>query len=203
MSEAYKFFKKDKDYLKQEQSFLEQYCNDFISWKGLEINSYLREEKTKKEIEQIFQENNANLNEFLESTSRFIDIIKNYSDKHQKYEGDFYTIQRVDDFDERHSLDKRIVSDKGFTLSSVNADIEELDDIYDVNDGWTVITYYEKNNNDSEGLFIGQFIEDYMSNFFDGFCDCAGFFISLPMQKFERQIIDEDNKMILQTPYKE
>ena len=202
MIEAYKFFSKDKDYLKKEQDFLERYCNEFIGWKGLEINSYFRGEKTKQEINEIFQENNANLNEFLENTSKFIDIIKDYSDKNQKYDDDFYTIQRIADFDERHSIDKRIVSDKGFDLSSVNADIKELDDVYDVNDGWTVITYYEKNNG-GNGLFIGQFIEDYMNKSFKDFCDWGGFFISLPMQKFERQIIDEDNKIILQTPYRE
>lgn len=195
MVKAYDFFKKAAN---MEQDFLEEYCVDFISWKGLEMNSYLRGEKTREEVEKVFRENNTDFKQFSRDTEKFINLIKKINNAKNNA---FYTIQRTAELDERHSTDKKIVSDAGFYVASLTADISELDDVYDISDGWTVISFYDKNNQASEGLFIGQFIEDYFNKYYSGFCDWEGLFVVPPMKKFKRKIIDEANKVILQVPY--
>lgn len=195
MVKAYDFFKKGTN---TEQEFLEKYCVDFIGWKGLEMNSYLRGEKTREEVEKVFMENNQRFEQFFKDTEKFTNLIKKINNAKNNT---FYTIQRTNELDERHSTDKKIVSDAGFYVASVTADISELDDVYDVDNGWTVISFYDKDNQASEGLFMGQFIEDYFNKYYDGFCDWEGLFVVPPMRKFKRKIIDETNRIILQTPY--
>ena len=197
---AYEFFKENNESLKNEHDFLNRYAYEFMSWKGLEINSYLRGEKTKQDLENIFMENDSleHLNQLLYDTDKFIGILRKND---LKKNNSFYTIQRINELDERHRVERRVVSDKGFDIASLGAEIEDLDEVYGVDDGWTVITYYDKDNKYGKGLVIGQYIEKYLNKNFDYFIDWECVFISPPMQRFERQIIDENNKVILQTPY--
>ena len=80
-------------------------------------------------------------------------------------------------------------------------DVKLLDDVYGTNDGWTIITLYERNNPANRGIYISGCIEEYHCDDTDYYCDWESALISAPYQKFERYLIDKRNKIIFQKPY--
>lgn len=65
------------------------------------------------------------------------------------------------------------------------------------NSGWTIITMREGSNPANCGIDLS--VPCAESHGFPG--NPNGFFLTAPGQKFERRIIDEKNKIIVQTPY--
>lgn len=111
--------------------------------------------------------------------------------------GDFITARKVNRLHDNDNINKRIVSDKGYTSSTIRTDdlgsIDYALDI-DTDDSWTIITEYHNGNPANHGIALAY------AEIKNGFQDWNEI-INPPHQKFKRNIIDEKNKIIVQEAY--
>ena len=154
------------------------------------INRYLRGKATEQEmraelgdryVDKMLRDMD-NVCEILDNNN----LLKNYV---------FLSVRGVRNLHDNDNINKRIVSDEGFTSSSVGANTTFIQKMYSGDNGWTILTLYEYGNPASTGLYTGYIFED------NGSYDIDQELITMPKQKFERTIIDEQNKIIIQRPY--
>lgn len=152
------------------------------------INKYLRGLCSKEEAIESMGE--YNFNYIMDN----IDDITNILQTNELKSSTFMSIRGVRHLHDNDSIGKRIVSDKGFTSASVGMNSEGLKNIYVGDDGWTIITEYDTGKA-NRGMFLGHALRDVNGG------DFEKELLSAPNQKFERSIIDEERRIIVQRPY--
>ncbi len=111
--------------------------------------------------------------------------------------GDFITARRVSMLYDNDNINKRIVSDKGYTSSTIAVnDLDMIDSVLHIpsDNAWTIITEYRDGDPANKGLSL-----DYAEKVIG--LQSWSEVLSAPKQKFRRKIIDEKNKVIVQVPY--
>lgn len=111
---------------------------------------------------------------------------------------DFITIRRANQLYPNDHIDKRIITDKGYSSSSTQyGNIDMIDDALSINseEGWLIITNYHNGNSANHGMHLGY--GEFMNT---GSRDW-GEVINPPHQKMQRLLIDEHNHVIIQEPY--
>ena len=111
--------------------------------------------------------------------------------------GDFITARKVNKLHDNDNINKRIVSDKGYTSSTIRVDdLKGVDYSLDIDsdDSWTIITEYHNGNPANHGIALGY------AEIKNGFQDWNEI-LNPPYQKFKRKLIDEKNKIIVQEAY--
>lgn len=152
------------------------------------INNYLRGLCSKEEAIESMGEKNFNY------IMNNIDDITGMLQRNELKNSQFISIRGVRHLHDNDSIGKRIVSDKAFTSASVGMNSEGMKNIYIGEDGWTIITEYDAGKA-NRGMFIGHAIRDVNGG------DFEKEILSAPNQKFERSIIDEERRIIIQRPY--
>ena len=102
----------------------------------------------------------------------------------------------TDKFYKEDSLDKLSFTRKGYTSTSVGGDTSDLQKYFKGENGWTVCTVVKKDSG-AKGLFFGNPISEARERFHD-FTDWEAEVNLPPRTRFTRDIIDEENKIIIQ-----
>ena len=152
------------------------------------INNYLRGLCSKEEAIESMGEKNFNY------IMNNIDDITEMLQRNDLKGSSFMSIRGVRHLHDNDGIGKRIVSDKAFTSASVGMNSEGMKSIYVGEDGWTIITEYDTGKA-NRGMFLGYAIRDVNGG------DFEKELLSAPNQKFERSIIDEERRIIVQRPY--
>lgn len=111
--------------------------------------------------------------------------------------GDFFTVRSQNRLHDDDSIDKRIITDKGYTSETIGANLEEVEYSIgiDSSDCWTIVTLYEDGNPANRGAYLGYAERrNEGHNVWEEVLRPIG-------NKSERLIIDEKNKIIVQRPY--
>lgn len=111
--------------------------------------------------------------------------------------GDFITARKVKRLHDNDNINRMIVSDKGYTSSTIRTnDLAGIDYSLEIDpeDSWTIITEYHNGNPANHGIALGY------AEIKNGFQDWDEI-INPPYQKFKRSLIDEKNKIIVQEAY--
>lgn len=190
---SYDFFNYQKDQIISEYGqegwdFFTKYSDLFGSSDGIMLNSMLRGESTH---EDIIKEYGHEVNSFLvDNHERFVNMEKNLSLDNES----FVTTRVVDTLHRNDSIGKKIVQDKGHTSTSMNSDEDYYSTFANTHDCWKIFTVNEKGSG-VKGAFLGNAINErtYDSDF-EREVNYA------PNQRFERIVMDEKNKIIIQKP---
>ncbi len=207
--DSYDFFKKQKNaiikYFNSDigdalyNNFAE-YCDLYASWEGMRLNRYLRGiddfDDFRFELGSDFDVLWGREGAFHED---FCNVVKNND---LSVYDDFFSWRQVDHLHDNDSLDKRIVWDKAHTCASVGMTDEKFKDIFVSDEAWSIFTLHKKGDKSSRGVFMGNAINEARGDsFWGGSSDWEMEMHYAPNQKFERVIIDEKSKLIVQVPY--
>ena len=193
----YSFFESQKEEIlkkfgTEDLYFFNSFIDKFASWRGFALNRYLRglisKEQLKNEI------SGSDYNFLVEQHDRFLKILDGLT----LPEGDFYSVRVADHLHDNDSVDKGITWDKGHTSTTTGAVMDDLsifaDTLSSSNSCWRIITDYSGQSN-VKGAFFGNALLSERATDWEHEVHHA------PMQKFERVLIDEENKIIVQRPY--
>ena len=184
-----------------------------MSGMGMKFNEYLRGKCTKQEfydyLEDKIGDGTAPLwgSTFTKGMTGK-EIGDFFINNHPEYEqicnestlngyGDFITTRQVNRLHDNDNINRRIVSDKGYTSSTVRTDdISSINYSLDIDsdNSWTIITEYHNGNPANHGIALGY------AEIKNGFQDWNEV-INPPYQKFKRGVIDVDNRIIVQEAY--
>ena len=125
----------------------------------------------------------------LENHNRFVEMEKSLPLDRES----FVSLRLVNKLHRNDSIGKKIVSDKGHISTSTTGQIENYEVYGDYMNGWFVFTVNEKGSG-ARGAYFGRGIK-----YSDGY-DWEREVNYVPNQKFERVLIDEENRFIIQKP---
>ena len=196
-----------EDWGEERYKYFVDYCDNFASWRGWDLNKYLRGIRDSRgvwDLNRLKSELGSSMEDMWGHDGGlhddFCDVVAN--NDLSGYD-DFFTVRRFDRLHDNDSLEKKIVWDKGHTCASVgmvNSDFGNFVD--DVDDAWTVFTIHKKGNKASKGAFMGSALNEARGGDWRGDePDWEKELHYAPNQKFERLIIDEKSKIIFQIPY--
>ncbi len=199
--QCYDFFKDQRQKLIKQNGeggyeFFKKFYGIYQSHQYMYINNYLRGRIGKDFLEKCLE---GNFNFISNNFDNFNEPLN--QNKLSVYD-DFFTVRAITKPHDNDALNRRIVKDKAYTSSSVGKNTTELMKGFgDKDEGYLVITYYQKGNKASKGVFVGGVsreidIEKYGINM-----DEEKEVLSPSNQKFERQVIDRENRIIYQIPY--
>ena len=181
---SYSFFDYQKQWIidhygESEWEFVSKYADYFASTDGMEVNYDLRHNNPLGDDNFLRREHD-----------HFISIVKDLPcDKESSV-----NIRVVDSLHRNDGISKKIVSDKAHTSTSAGTHLQELmENFSNSYDAWKIITLVGKDSG-AKGMFFGNSIKETT-----GF-DWERELHFLPNQEFERLVIDEDNKIIIQKP---
>lgn len=200
-NDDYGFFREQRnrlirEYGEEAYDMFGRYADKWATWRGMLVNEYLRGDITKKQLKERFLETGVieDMEFMLDNHSLFVKMCK---ENDLSAYGDFYTVRVTDRLHDNDHLEKRIVWDKGHNSSSSGADIRDLKDSFaKTHNPWTVVTVYEHDNGASRGAFIGDVV-----NLETWGGDWEHEVHTAPNTKFERLLIDETHRIIIQKPY--
>lgn len=181
---SYSFFDYQKQWIidhygESEWDFVSKYADYFASTDGMEVNYDLRHNNPLGEDNFLRREH-----------EHFLNIVRDCPCDRESS----VSIRVVDSLHRNDGISKKIISDKAHTSTSVGTRLSDLiDNFTSTSDAWKIITVVDKNSG-AKGFFFGNGIKETT-----GF-DWERELHFLPNQEFERLVIDEDNKIIIQKP---
>ena len=187
------FFQYQKDYIINNYGtdgwdFFCEYANQYGTSQGWHLNMILRGQKKATDITD--EEGDFYISPFLwENHARFVEMEKNLPLDNE----DLITVRLVSDLHRNDSIGKKVVSDKGHTSTSTTGQIDNYDTYGDPNNAWFVFTLNEKGSG-VHGAYFGNAIREADGYDFEREVNYA------PNQEFERVLIDEKNRFIIQKP---
>ena len=188
--DSYEFFKEQKKeiidkYGDKVWEDFERYAFNFASPYGMELNDVIRNGEFDfwaKEMPNHYMYMNYHM---------FRDIL----DEMSLPDEGFITLRFVNDLHENDGVNRKIVKDKGHFCTSCGSTMDELEEFARRDRGaWMVFTVVSPDD-DVHGGFIGDAVKYATGGF-----DWEKEFNFLPNQKFERDLIDEVNHIIIQHP---
>lgn len=197
---AYDFFASQKDdiidrYGQEGWDFLCEYTNIYATKMGIYMNSYLRGlisfDEFKSSVDNWW--NHKTYDDFgylWDNHDRFVEMLSTID----LPTGNFYSVRVMNHVHDNDSLDKAIVWDKAHTNSTAGAEMYRLGVFADTEFGWKVITDFSGSHN-AKGLFLGNSLREKRGKDWEMEVNFA------PNQKFERVLVDEEHKIIVQRPY--
>lgn len=193
---CYQFFQSQKEeiiekYGPEEWEFMKQYTNSYASKEGKSFNLYKKGLITKEQLLDPEKYNfPMNLTHFLlDNDEHFTNIC---NDLHLQDYPNFYSL-RVARLHDNDGVNKKIVSTRsGHSSATVGDEWEVLNGLHKHDGAWTIVTLYENGNEASTGFFMGNVKTS----------DFEAEIHTVKGNKFKRKIIDEENKIIIQEPYK-
>lgn len=182
-NDSYGFFDYQRDWIIdhygiEEWEFVCKYSDMFASSDGMDLNTDLRDGN-----------NLGDYNFLRREHDHYISIVKNVPCDNE----DCVSLRVMDNLHDNDALNRRIVYDKAHTSSSMGMNMDEFGSFADVMDCWRVFTLVDKDSG-ATGLFYGNPLMEV-----NGF-DWEKELHFLPKQRFERVLIDEENKIIIQRP---
>lgn len=194
--DSFAFFYPQKDeiikkYGEEGWEMMRQYTSAYASFEGKRFNLYKKLGLSK---DWLFEQEKYGMNQskthyLFDNDDKFHEICNSL--KLGDYP-DFYSL-RVGRLHENDGVNKRIVTTgNGHSSATVGENWDMLNILHKVdNTAWTIITVYKNGNNASTGFFMGNTdVGDIEQELHTG-----------KKQKFERLIIDEEYKIIIQEPY--
>lgn len=172
-------------------NFVRAYFDDFASYLGWAINGALRDGTPLEDAHpRIHQWNDI----LVDGHDAFVDL------EHElRIDNEDYACIRLQS-NMNHgndSIDKKVISDKAHTCTTVGGDwtkqVINFTETMSAGDSWKVITVVDKGSGVT-GLFAGNPLRDERGRDWEAEVNFA------PKQKFERLLIDEENKIIIQKP---
>ena len=209
-------FREQEDWIHEtfgygEYEFFKEYVHYKSSTIGMAFNEYLRGDLTKEgfidkckwlfpkpyesqysDFEMFRNKDGEYMANFLiDNNDHFQELCKlSYQNR------EFATLRGVNKLHDNDNLDKRIVSDKGYTSASVGMSLNTMGQVLELEpDCWKIITKYKRGNKANKGLYLGD--ASYENWGFDDWDE----FLTAPGDKFIRTHIDLKNKIIIQEPY--
>ena len=199
--DSYDFFESQKEaiidkYGDEGYDFLKKYSNMYASMEGIYMNRYLRGLISMDEFEELVrgfhnQKSDDDFGFLWGNHDRFVEMLSSMDLPNEN----FYSVRVVDRLHDNDGVNKAIVSDKAHVNSTSGADMDDLGIFADTEFGWKIITDFSGSSN-VKGLFLGNPLMDKRGRDWEMEVNHA------PGQKFERVLIDEENKIIVQRPYK-
>ena len=199
--DAYDFFESQKEaiidkYGNEGYDFLKKYSNMYASMEGIYMNRYLRGLISMDEFEELVrgfhnQKSDDDFGFLWGNHDRFVEMLSSMDLPNEA----FYSVRVMDRLHDNDALNKAIVSDKAHVNSTAGADMDDLGIFADTLFGWKVITDFSGSSN-VKGLFLGNPLMDKRGGDWEMEVNHA------PGQKFERVLIDEEHRIIVQRPYK-
>lgn len=166
--------------------FLKSYVDYFASWMGRDLNTTLRN-GGELDKEGYFVERYHDW---------FVDLLRNHKIDHS----DYATLRFTTRIHSNEDLDKKRVYDKAHVSTSVDGDEENKLDCFgngDFDSSWKTVNLIEEDSGVT-GLFIGTALSEGRNQDVDEDWEAEVNFA--PKQKFDRVLIDEEHKIILQVP---
>lgn len=189
--EDFTSFELKQKYGQERYELFKKYCGIYYSYSYRYINQYLRGEITKERAIEKMGSNEFNF--IIDNYDNFNKILNESTFNKLPT---FFTVRETVGLFDNDSIDKKIVTDKGYTSASSGMNTRDMKSTFGSPKGYTIITVYEKGNSASTGAFLGSVLKDI--NGFDRETEV----LTAPNHKFERFLIDEENKIIFQKPYK-
>ena len=186
------FFRYQKDFIVKEYGedgwdFFCKYSTEFGTYQGWNLNDVLRGKRKLSEVTD--EDGDFYISPFLlENHDRFVEM-----EKTLPVNEDFATVRIVDRLHRNDSIGKVVVSDKGHTSTSTIGELEHYETYGDYMNGWFIFTLNEKDRN-IHGAYLGNAIKETDGYDFEREVNYA------PNQEFERLLIDDENKFIIQRP---
>ncbi len=182
-NDSYAFFDFQRDWIiehygQDEWEFVSVYSNLFASCDGMDINTDLRNDTALGEDSFLRREH-----------QHYLDIISNVPCDNS----DCFSVRVVDNLHDNDALNRRIVWDKAHTSASVGMTTDEFATFADPYNCWRIVTLIDKDSG-AKGFFYGNSLMEI-----NGF-DWEKELHFAPKQKFERLVIDEENRIIIQKP---
>jgi hypothetical protein len=176
------------------------YADDFATVNAWVLNTILRDDNVEESDYIAYQDTLT-----FKNNEWFNNLEKNTPADHDNY----CAVRITSKIHDNEDLSKRIITDKGHYSTSVGADMDSLintfgngkrrygDDYFDKS--WKTITLIKKDSGVT-GLFLGTALNEgrYANSTYESDYESE---LNFPQNsKFERLIIDEKNKIILQVP---
>lgn len=199
-NESYNTFKKQGDYLdklfkegefdddgtphQMNKYVLEKFADKFASYDGMRLNENLRK--------GLGLPSDSNIDK--KQYELFVDFEKNNTID----DTDYSTFRVQTNLHNNDSIDKKFVSDDAHLSTSVGANKDLLTSQFvhgDDTDGnyWQIFTVVDKGSG-TKGAFLGNSLKNIRGGDYESEVNFA------PKQRFERLLIDENNKVIIQKP---
>ena len=168
--------------------FYKEYANNFATYKGWELNSILRGEHSVDDFTDD-EDSISSIRFLVDNHDRFVDMEQHLSLDRD----DFVSIRIMGDLHRNDSVGKKIVQDKGHTSTSVVGDVYHYDAYANPDDSWFVFTLNDKGSG-VKGGYLGSAIDEGYGDDFEREVNYV------PGQRFERLVIDDEHKFIIQRP---
>lgn len=187
------FFKYQEDIIREKYGddgwdFFSRYCNEYGTFQGWNLNSVLRGYRSMDDVTD--KDGKFYISPFLlENHNRFVEMEKSLPLDRES----FVSLRLVNKLHRNDSIGKKIVSDKGHISTSTIGELENYEVYGDYMNGWFVFTVNEKGSG-VNGAYFGRGVK-----YDDGY-DWEREVNYVPNQKFERVLIDEENRFIIQKP---
>lgn len=169
--------------------FLRMYFDDYASWVGMNISRGLRESIPIDEISGVHSWNDV----IVDGHDTVVELERTMPiDKE-----DYATLRVQSNMNHKSDdISKKFVSDKAHTSTTVGGDWEDQLFTFgtgSAEDSWKIINIIDKGGG-ATGLFAGTALRDERGSDWEAEVNFA------PRQKFERLLIDEEHKIIIQRP---
>lgn len=164
-----------------------RFADNFATGQGFSVNEALRKNVS---IEDLIVINNSIKSNY----KRFVEFERTNTID----DTDYVSLRIITRLHDNDSINKRIVMDKAHTCTSVSAKKNFLKLLFshdggDDGDCWQILTVVDKNSGVT-GAFLGNALKKARGHDGEGEINFA------PKQKMERLLIDEEHKIIIQTP---